>query len=62
MEFIREFWLVWLMALFIGIVVYAYWPGNKRRMERHGRIPFKDDTARGHDDKNGHTPGTGKGS
>lgn len=40
---LRSFWTVWLMLLFTGIVVYAMWPGNRRRFEDAARIPLKDD-------------------
>ena len=39
----REFWVVWLMTLFIGIVVWAFWPKRRSTMEAHGRIPLDDD-------------------
>ena len=40
---LRSLWLLWLMLLFIGIVAWAFWPGRRRRMESHGRIPREDD-------------------
>jgi cytochrome c oxidase cbb3-type subunit 4 len=39
----RPLWVVWLMLIFVGIVAWAYWPGRKKSMEDHGRIPFRDD-------------------
>ncbi len=42
-EFFRSFWVVWLMAIFVGIVAWVVWPGRKDRLERHGRIPLEDD-------------------
>ena len=42
-EFLRSIWVVWLGALFIGIVIWAMWPGNRTRFERQGRIPLDDD-------------------
>ena len=42
-EFVRSFWVVWLMGLFVGIVIWAYRPKNRTQMERHGRIPLDDD-------------------
>ena len=42
-ETLRSLWVVWLMALFIGIVAWVYWPKRKREMEEHGRIPLRDD-------------------
>ena len=40
---LRSFWLLWLMAIFFAIVVWAYWPGRKRKMEEHGHIPLRND-------------------
>jgi cytochrome c oxidase cbb3-type subunit IV len=42
---LRSLWLLWLMLLFLGIVAWAFWPGRRRRMESHGRIPLEDDQA-----------------
>ena len=39
----RSFWVVWLMAIFIGIVAWAFWPKRKQQLEAHGRIPLDDD-------------------
>ena len=41
--FFRSLWVVWLMALFIGIVAWAFWPKRKQQLEAHGRIPLDDD-------------------
>ena len=43
---IFSLWQLWLFVLFIAIVGWAFWPRNKRRIERHGEIPFKDDDPR----------------
>ena len=43
-EFLRDFWGAWLMALFLGILVWVLWPRNKDRLERHGRIPLDMDS------------------
>ena len=42
-EWLRSLWVVWLMILFVGIVVWVYWPKRKRELEDHGRIPLRDD-------------------
>jgi cytochrome c oxidase cbb3-type subunit 4 len=42
-EFFRSLWVVWLSLLFLGIVVWALWPSNRRKMEEYGRIPFEED-------------------
>jgi cbb3-type cytochrome oxidase subunit 3 len=44
--FARSMWVVWLMAIFIAIVVRAFWPSRKRRLEAYARIPLADDEER----------------
>ncbi len=39
----RDYWGAWLMLLFLIVIVFAYHPMNKSRMEEHGRIPLNDD-------------------
>ena len=39
---LEQLWVLWLMLLFIGITVWVFWPGRKRELERHGRIPLDD--------------------
>jgi len=31
------------IVTFIGIVLWAYWPKNKTKIQAHGQIPFKDE-------------------
>lgn len=51
-ETLRSYWVLWLMALFIGIAAWAFWPGNRAKMESHGNIPLNDDQTEGtHADK-----------
>ncbi len=40
---LKELWIVWFVLLFVGIVVWAFWPSNKARLEAQGRIPLDDD-------------------
>jgi cbb3-type cytochrome oxidase subunit 3 len=42
-QWLEHYLAVILIVLFVGIVVVTYWPGRKERIERQGRIPFKDD-------------------
>ena len=44
-EVVRSLWVVWLMLIFIGIVVWAFWPGRrtKKKMEHAARIPLEDE-------------------
>ena len=39
----RSLWVLWLMAIFLGIVGWVMWPKNSRKIEEHGQIPFKDE-------------------
>jgi cytochrome c oxidase cbb3-type subunit IV len=35
--------LIFFIVLFAGVVVYAFWPGNKKRFERAARLPLEKD-------------------
>ncbi|MBL28233.1 MAG: CcoQ/FixQ family Cbb3-type cytochrome c oxidase assembly chaperone [Rhodospirillaceae bacterium] len=41
--FAKSFGLFYLMALSIGVVVYACWPSNKKRFERAARSVLDDE-------------------
>ena len=41
--FVRSAWVVWMMALFVGIVAWVLWPSNRDRFRRASRIPLSDD-------------------
>jgi len=41
--FAKSFGLFYLMALSIGVVVYACWPSNKKRFERAARSILDDE-------------------
>ena len=36
--------LLLFFALFIGVLIYAFWPGNKKRFERAARLPLEQDS------------------
>lgn len=42
-QILANFWEVWAFVLFLGIVAWAYWPGNREKWERAARIPFEED-------------------
>ena len=42
----REFWGLWMMALFIGIIGWTFWPKRRGELEAHGRIPLDDEEER----------------
>ncbi len=35
--------LLLFIALFIGVLIYAFWPGNKKRFEDAARLPLEKD-------------------
>lgn len=41
-EWAKALWGLWLMLIFLGIVAYVMWPGRKRQMDEHARIPLED--------------------
>jgi cytochrome c oxidase cbb3-type subunit 4 len=43
-EFLRSLWVVWLILIFLGIVAWAFWPGNRKRFKRDADIPFREDS------------------
>jgi cytochrome c oxidase cbb3-type subunit 4 len=40
---LKQLWVVWFVLLFLGIVVWAFRPRNKARLEAQGRIPLDDE-------------------
>lgn len=41
-DFLRQFWGLWLMICFIGIIVWAYRPKNRGRFDNDAMIPLRD--------------------
>jgi cytochrome c oxidase cbb3-type subunit 4 len=35
--------LLFFVALFVGVLIYAFWPGNKKRFDEAARIPLEKD-------------------
>jgi cytochrome c oxidase cbb3-type subunit 4 len=35
--------LLFFIALFAGVLIYAFWPGNKKRFEEASKLPLEDD-------------------
>ena len=35
--------LIFFIVLFAGVVLYAFWPGNKKRFDEAAKLPFEDD-------------------
>lgn len=46
-ELARSLWVLWLMAIFIGIAFWAYRPKNKKRFEDDAMIIFRNDQKNG---------------
>jgi cytochrome c oxidase cbb3-type subunit IV len=45
-EWANALWGLWLMILFLGIVIYVFWPKRRKKLEAQGRIPLEDDEQR----------------
>lgn len=35
--------LIYVMAIFLGVCIYALWPGNAKRFEEAANRPLKED-------------------
>ncbi|MFW2391893.1 MAG: cbb3-type cytochrome c oxidase subunit 3 [Alphaproteobacteria bacterium] len=35
--------LLFFIALFVAVLAYAFWPGNKKRFDEAARLPLEDD-------------------
>ena len=42
LEFLSALRVVWFTLVFVGIVLWAYWPRRRSRLESYGRIPLED--------------------
>ena len=42
-EGLRSLWGLWVMIFFGGIVLWAYWPKNKGKIESRVDAPLKND-------------------
>ena len=49
-EALYPVWVTLFMGIFIAIVAWAFWPSRrqKRRMQDHADIPFRDDDSKRH--------------
>lgn len=41
--FAREWWVVWFMALFLGIIIWAFLPSKKDEFEKASKLPLEED-------------------
>lgn len=42
-SFARQFWVVWLMFVFLGIIYYALRSKNQKKFDEAAQIPLQDD-------------------
>ena len=42
-HFARSWGLVYLFLLFVGVLVYALWPRNRKKFAEAARIPLRED-------------------
>jgi cytochrome c oxidase cbb3-type subunit 4 len=45
--------LIFFIALFVGVVIYAFWPGNKKRFKEDAEIPLQNDPDQETEDRDG---------
>lgn len=43
LSFMKSLWVVWMLLLFAGIVVWVLLPRNRKRFRDAARIPLDDD-------------------
>ncbi len=43
---VRSGWIVWVMLLFVGMLVWLFLPGRRKALEEAARIPLDDDLAK----------------
>jgi cbb3-type cytochrome oxidase subunit 3 len=42
-QWLQQYGIVPVVAVFVLIVLATYWPSRRQQMERNARIPFADD-------------------
>ena len=42
-NFITNFWTPIFVIIFLGISVYALWPGNRKKFEDAAKMPLRED-------------------
>ncbi len=42
-EFAQTWGLLYFVAVFLAVVVYVFWPSNKKKFDDAGRIPLDKD-------------------
>jgi cytochrome c oxidase cbb3-type subunit 4 len=35
--------LILFIALFVGVVIYVFWPGNKKKFDEAAKLPLEDE-------------------
>jgi cytochrome c oxidase cbb3-type subunit 4 len=35
--------LILFVALFVGVVIYVFWPGNKKKFDEVSKLPLEDE-------------------
>ncbi|ACI98685.1 MULTISPECIES: CcoQ/FixQ family Cbb3-type cytochrome c oxidase assembly chaperone [Rhodospirillales] len=40
---LKQLWIVWFFVLFVGVVVWVYWPTRREGLEQQATIPLRDD-------------------
>jgi cytochrome c oxidase cbb3-type subunit IV len=35
--------LIFFVVLFVGVIVYVFWPGNRKKFDEAARLPLEDE-------------------
>jgi cytochrome c oxidase cbb3-type subunit 4 len=49
-HFAQTWGLALLVLLFVGVLIYAFWPGNRERFKRAAQTPLADEDDNGRQD------------
>lgn len=41
--FVKTWWTLFFVIIFVAVLIYALWPGNKAKFDRASRIPLEED-------------------
>lgn len=48
-QFLHDYWVVWMVIVFLGIIAWVYWPSRRRKQgfDEAAQIPLDDETGSG---------------
>ena len=43
LPYLKSLWTLWFFLVFVSVIAWTLWPGRRRTMEAHGRLPLEED-------------------